>query len=405
MRNSQPLRMTAQEASVNPKSRSVEWTAGALASSMPVLHRTDVCSKVYDWFADNTEPAAAIVDDDGRVLGIVNRLRFFARYAKRYFPELYGKRSIVQLANANPLIVDENMPVSELAATLVLEWPDALRECFVVTRQGRYLGIGTSESLVRCKVAILTAREEELKSALLSATDANQTKSHFLALMSHELRTPLNAIIGFSEVLFQELFGPLGGERYREYAKDIHGAGRHLLAIINDILDLSKAEAGKLDLSFEAIDVPALLDDCVRMVVSRARDQGIIIDIKARNDLPAFHADSLRIKQVLLNLLSNAIKFTPKGGRVLVEADLGLNGGFVFTVSDTGIGMAPETIPMALQPFRRISSPYASNVEGTGLGLSLIKSLTEQHAGDLAIESALNKGTVVRLTFPPERTL
>ena len=369
-----------------------QWTAGALASYMPPLPAAKTCSDVFEWFAENsTQPAAAVVDGDNRVIGIVNRLRFLARYARRFVPELYGKRPILELANAKPLIVDESVAVSELAATLVLEWPDALRECFVVTRQGRYLGIGTSEALVRCKVDILVAREKELKAALLIATDASQTKSHFLALMSHELRTPLNAIIGFSEILNKETFGPLSA-RYREYAGDIHGAGRHLLALINDILDLSKAEAGKLDLQPEAIDIFALVEDCVRLVAGRARDQRLRLDMHVARDLPQLYGDALRIKQVLLNLLTNAIKFTPEGG-------------FVLSVSDTGIGMAPEMIPIALEPFRQIASPFARDVEGTGLGLSLVKLLTEQHGGEIAIDSTLNQGTTVFVRLPASRTL
>jgi two-component system cell cycle sensor histidine kinase PleC len=382
------------------------WTAGALASPMPVFHAAKTCSEVFDWFTENSaQAAAAVVDSDSHVVGIVNRLRFLARYAQRFAPELYGKCSIMKLANARPLIVDENVPVLELATTLTLECPDALRECFVVTRGGRYLGIGTSEGLVRCKMEILGARESELKSALLLATDASKTKSHFLALMSHELRTPLNAIIGFSEILSGEMYGPLGGDRYREYASDIHGAGRHLLALINDILDLSKAEAGKLDLHLEAVDIAALIADCVRLTSERAREQSVRVAVRAAPDLPALHADALRVKQVILNLLTNAIKFTLAGGDVEVTAEIGREGGFVVSVRDTGIGMAPEMIPIALEPFRQIASPFTRNVEGTGLGLSLVKVLTEQHGGEVAIESTPSLGTMVRLRFPASRTL
>jgi two-component system cell cycle sensor histidine kinase PleC len=382
------------------------WTAGALASPMPIVHTSKTCSEVFDWFtANSTQPAAAVVDNENRVIGIANRLRFLARYAQRFAPELYGKCSIMKLANARPLIIDENVSVLDLATTLTLEYPDALRECFVVTRAGRYLGIGTSEALVRCKMEILGARENELKSALLIATDASKTKSHFLALMSHELRTPLNAIIGFSEILAAQMYGPLGADRYREYACDIHGAGRHLLALINDILDLSKAEAGKLDLHLEAIDVATLIADCVRLTSERAREQSVQVAVRAAPDLPALHADALRVKQVILNLLTNAIKFTLAGGDVEVAAEIGREGEFLLSVRDTGIGMAPESIPVALEPFRQIASPFTRNVEGTGLGLSLVKVLTEQHGGEIAIESAPSQGTMVRLRFPASRTL
>jgi two-component system cell cycle sensor histidine kinase PleC len=310
----------------------------------------------------------------------------------------------MRLANPKPLIVDERVTVAELGVTLALDWPDALRECFVVTRNGRYLGIGTCEAFVRCKVELLTLRESELKTALLRATDANQTKSNFLALMSHELRTPLNAIIGFSELLMTQSFGPIGNERYRGYAADIHGAGRHLLMLINEILDISKAEAGKLELHPEWIDVSALIDECLRLVSGRAHDQHILIGSSAPADLPPLYADPLRIKQILLNLLSNAVKFTPAGGSVEVTAELDSSGVLVLAVRDTGVGMHPESIPLALEPFRQIASPMSRNVEGTGLGLSLSKVLIEQHGGELDIESALNKGTKVSLRFPASRT-
>jgi two-component system cell cycle sensor histidine kinase PleC len=382
------------------------WVAGALASPLPTFPSNKTCSDVFDWFtANSTHPAIAVVDDGGHVVAIANRLRFLARYAQRYAPELYGKSSITKLANTRPLIVDENTPVMELAAKLTIEWPDALRECFVVTRGGIYLGIGTSEGLVRCKMEILAARESELRSALLSATDANKTKSHFLALMSHELRTPLNAIIGFSEVLAGELYGPLGEDRYREYATDIHGAGRHLLALINDILDLSKAEAGKLDLHEEDIDIAALIADCVRLTAERAREQGVETAVRAAPALPLLHADALRIKQIVLNLLTNAIKFTPSGGSVDITAQIEQRGEFVIGVRDTGIGIAPEMIPIALQPFRQIASPFTRNVEGTGLGLYLVKLLTEQHGGSIALESTPGVGTLVHLRFPAARAV
>jgi two-component system, cell cycle sensor histidine kinase PleC len=293
------------------------------------------------------------------------------------------------------------MPAADLGATVVFEQPDALIECFVVTENDRYFGIATGEALMRCKVDLLVAHQEDLKQALARLSEASKAKSNFLALMSHELRTPLNAIIGFSEVIAGELFGP-GSDRYRSYAGDIHGAGRHLLALINDILDLSKAEAGKLDLHCEAIDVALLVKDCVKLINDKARAQGNRIQTHFSPDLPLLFADELRLKQILLNLLSNAVKFT-EGGAVTVSAELGSQGAFVLSVRDTGVGMAPETIPIALEPFRQIDSALARKFEGTGLGLSLVKTLVERHDGRLEIESALNQGTTVRVIFPAGR--
>lgn len=374
--------------------------AGDLAEPLPAFHHDMTCAEVYERFHQpGAQIAAAVVDGENRVRGIVNRLRFLARYAQRYVPELFGKQSIFRLANAEPLMVDESMPVAELGAMITLDRPDALRECFVVTRRGHYLGVGTSEALVRSKVALLLSREAQLRAALLGAESADRTKNNFLALMSHELRTPLNAIIGFSEVLSGDMLGPQGAPRYREYAKDIHCAGRHLLALINDILDLSKAEAGHLEIHPEPVALEALFGGCVRLMQERANSQGVSVSVRVDSVLPPLMADPLRMKQILLNLMSNAVKFTPRGGTIAVSAACD-DAGLVIAVSDTGIGIAPEMIPVALEPFRQIASPLSRKVEGTGLGLSLVKSLTEQQGGSLSIESAPNEGTTVRLRFP-----
>jgi two-component system cell cycle sensor histidine kinase PleC len=275
----------------------------------------------------------------------------------------------------------------------------------VVTRRGRYLGIGTGEALLRDKVRLLQAREQELSRALKAETRANSAKSDFLALMSHELRTPLNAIIGFSEVLGTEMLGPLGHPRYREYANDVHGAGRHLLALINDILDLSKAAAGKFELNCEEIAPADIIEECLKLTRGKAHEGKLRLNAELTPGLPNLMVDRLRFKQVLLNLCSNAIKFTPPGGHVRLTADQTEDGSFLLSVRDTGIGMTAEQIPLALEPFRQISSPFARNIEGTGLGLALVKALVEGHDGVLAIESEVGKGTVVKIILPPARTV
>lgn len=383
-----------------------EWRAGHLALAMPAFPVSMNCAEAYERFRLAPDLAAvAVVDDGQHVVGLVNRLKFLAHYAQRYVPELYGRRSILQLSNRDPFLVDEDTPITELATMITFDHPEALRECFVVTRGGRYLGIGTSEALVRAKVSLLMVREKQLHKALVAAQDAYRSKSAFLALMSHELRTPLNAIIGFSEVLSCELFGPLGSTRYTGYAKDIHDAGKHLLNLINDILDLSKAEAGRLELGCEIFALPDFLDDCLRFVSGRAQSSHLSLDYTVPAGFPQIDADRLRLKQILLNLLSNAVKFTLPGGSIRVDVRLAADGGIIIAVADTGIGMAPEAIPQALEPFRQIASPLSRKVEGTGLGLSLVKTLTELHGGRLVIQSALDVGTTVELHFPPSRTV
>ena len=384
-----------------------DMTAGALAVPTPALSERTTCGEVYAWFAEHpAAPAAAILDSrTGEVLGLINRFIFFARYAERYAPELFARKSILKLANRNPLVVDTGVQLADLGATLLVENPDALVECFVVTRNGRYLGVGTGEALLKGQVRLLQAREEQLSRALSAETRANTAKSDFLALMSHELRTPLNAIIGFSEVLGTEMFGPLGHARYREYANDVHGAGKHLLALINDILDLSKAAAGKFELACEEISPADVINECLRLTRGKAHEGGLRMTCEMGPCLPNLMVDRLRFKQVLLNLCSNAVKFTPPGGSVHVTARQSEDGGFVLAVRDTGIGMSPEQIPVALEPFRQVASPFARNAEGTGLGLALVKSLIECHDGKLEIESALHRGTTVSLILPPERTV
>jgi two-component system cell cycle sensor histidine kinase PleC len=384
-----------------------DLTAGMLAARTPALSERTTCGEVFDWFlAHPAVPAAAILNSQtGTVLGLVNRLIFFASYAKQYVPELFSRKSILKLANRTPLVVDGEVRLADLGATLLVENPDALIECFVVTRRGRYLGVGTGEALLTGKMRLLQAREEQLSHALKAETRANAAKSDFLALMSHELRTPLNAIIGFSEVLGTEMLGPIGQPRYREYANDIHGAGRYLLALINDILDLSKAAAGKFELDCEEIAPADIVAECLRLTRGKAHEGGLRLTSELAPGLPNLVVDRLRFKQALLNLCSNAIKFTPPGGTVHVSADVAKDGGFVLAVRDSGIGMTPEQIPVALEPFRQVASPFARNAEGTGLGLALVKSLIECHDGRLEIESALHKGTTVRLILPPERTV
>jgi PAS domain S-box-containing protein len=247
--------------------------------------------------------------------------------------------------------------------------------------------------------------EDALREAKEAAEAANKTKSEILANMSHELRTPLNAIIGFSDIIQREAFGLVGERRYLDYARDIHDSGAHLLALINDILDVSKAEAGRIELLEGLVDVTELFDSCVRLVRARADEAHVTIEAHPTDRLPKLHADGLRLKQVLLNLLSNGIKFTPAGGRVTLDAHLGDHQKFVIRVTDTGIGMSSEDIPKALSPFGQLESTRARRYPGTGLGLPLSKALIELHGGELSIESEAGKGTTVIVTLPAARVM
>ena len=242
---------------------------------------------------------------------------------------------------------------------------------------------------------------QHLYLAKIGAETANRTKSEFLANMSHELRTPLNAIIGFSDVMQRGIFGPLS-ERYRGYGADIFNSGTHLLGLINEILDLSKLEAGQFELYEENVDLADTIEASMRLVEPQAEKSKIRLSKAIDEDFSLIHADERRMRQVFINLLSNAVKFTPDGGRVLVSS-FRTKAGLAIAVSDTGIGMAPEEIPKALEPFGQIDSKISRNYEGTGLGLPLAKHLIELHGGTLTIKSEVNVGTTVTIVLPPER--
>jgi len=243
---------------------------------------------------------------------------------------------------------------------------------------------------------------EELDIARKEAEAANSAKSHLLANVSHELRTPLNAILGFSEILAGEMLGPLG-ERYRDYAKDIHDSGLHLLSIIDDLLDLSKIEAGRLNLSEDIVDVVELFDTVSRFVRERASSAGLTMSIDLPADMPALKADRRAMRQVLLNLLSNSVKFTPAGGHIALEAIREPCGGIGFRVRDNGIGIAAGDIHRAMEPFGLINSSLSRRHTGTGLGLPITRALVELHCGRFELTSEPGVGTTATVYLPADR--
>jgi signal transduction histidine kinase len=246
--------------------------------------------------------------------------------------------------------------------------------------------------------------EATMAHAWAQAELANRSKSEFLANMSHELRTPLNAIIGFSEILSGEHLGAMSNARYLEYSHDIHSSGLHLLSIINDVLDMSKIEAGKLEIHEDEVAVGPLLASVARMVSERARETRVELAVAPPDAGLTIWADERAMKQCLLNLLSNAVKFSDAGGHVSASAGLDPDGRAVFTIADDGIGMSPEDLERALQPFGQAKSATTRAYGGTGLGLPITKGLVEAHGGRLEIESRLGHGTRIRVVFPVERT-
>ena len=246
---------------------------------------------------------------------------------------------------------------------------------------------------------------EDVHAARMQAEAASQAKSEFLANMSHELRTPLNAIIGFSDLMRSELLGPIGNETYAGYVADIHFSGRHLLDIINDILDVARHESGKMELNEDDLAVEEIVDEALRLVAPQAlRGKVNLIWMPPAPALPQLRCDRVRVRQMLLNILSNAIKFTEPDGSVEIRGEAA-GGGLDLVVRDTGIGIEPDDISRIMTPFGQIAPVYTRNHQGMGLGLVLTKALIERHGGRLSLYSAPAVGTTVRLSFPAERVL
>ncbi len=264
------------------------------------------------------------------------------------------------------------------------------------------LGLGAEKDTLFSALQEANAKHDE---ARRRAEEANLAKSRFLATMSHELRTPLNAILGFSEVMKSELFGPHAVEQYKEYSNDIHSSGQHLLNIINEILDLSRIEAGRYELQEEPVDLAATVDDCRHMLELRARAKSITMRAMLESGLPRLWADERAIRQIAINLLANAIKFTPQGGEITVKVGWTASGGQYVAIRDTGPGIPEDELPTVLESFGRGSMAIKTAEQGTGLGLPIVQGLIDLHGGQFDLRSKLREGTEVVAIFPAGRVM
>jgi signal transduction histidine kinase len=364
--------------------------------------RDKAMAEVIEEFAHSTtpQPRSAFIAVDGHTI------------FRTMYPSIASQQSCVDCHNQ--LQGDEgHWQLNDVMGAFSVDVPAGpfLRRNLLQSA-GMGLGIFTALSTVSLWIALLyfhRLREREaafltVQRAKEEAEAASRSKSEFLANMSHELRTPLNAIIGFSDVMAGEKFGPLGNARYVQYVHDVGDSGRHLLSLINDVLDISKVECGKLDLHEETVDLAEIIDGCIRLMRERAEAAQISLTAEVAAPLPQLWADDRRIKQVVLNLVSNAVKFTPAGGSVSVRASADKDG-LRFAVSDSGIGMDAAGIELALRPFGQVDSSLARKYSGTGLGLPLSKAIAELHGGTLEIASRPGEGTVVTVALPPHRII
>ncbi|MGN6549635.1 MAG: ATP-binding protein, partial [Pararhizobium sp.] len=247
--------------------------------------------------------------------------------------------------------------------------------------------------------------EEDLRAAKRAAEEASSHKSEFLARVSHEIRTPLNAIVGFSEMMAEQRFGPLGSPRYLEYAHDIGRSGKHVLDIVNDLLDISKIEAGAMEIDFAAVALNDAVAEAVSLLQPQANSQRVIIRTSFSFSVPDVVADARSIRQIALNLLSNAIRFTPAGGQIVVSTAYEPSGSVVLRIRDTGIGMTHSELEQAMKPFRQVSGATRRRGDGTGLGLPLTKAMVEANRAQFEIRSSPGEGTLIEIVFPSQRVL
>jgi len=376
-------------------------TIGTVAVPLPSVPPTMRCEDVDRRFQADPDLGTIAVVEHGRPVGLINRYDLITHLSRDFGRALFARKPVADLMDRNPLVVESTTSVDKLESLIADEHQSALLRGFIVTRAGVYYGVGTALLLLQLGMARSERRSRALERARQQAEEASLSKTRFLANMSHELRTPLNAIIGFAEVIQKEMLGPLGNARYGEYVDDILSSGQHLLSLINNILDMSKIESGSWRIQPEMLDPVDVLETSLRVFRERAVSRGLRLSLQIDPGLSEGFVDRQALRQIMLNLVSNAIKFTAAGGTVEIGAEALAEGGFRIRVSDTGIGIAAENIPVVLAPFGQVENDLTRKYEGTGLGLPLVKSLVELHGGRFELDSRLGEGTTVRAYFPP----
>lgn len=358
---------------------------------------------------DTATDGVIVLDETGRILSLNRSAEALFGYDQR---EVVGDAITVLLAPESHIVALGYL--EGLRSPGVASLLNDGREVLGRVRQGGAIPlfmtmgrVGDAQDRKFCAVlrdiTAFKKAEGELIGAKRAAEEASAQKSDLLAKISHEIRTPLNAIIGFAEVMLEERFGPIGNERYKEYLKDVHASGAHVISLVNDLLDLAKIEAGRLELAFTSVDLNSIVSSCFTLLQPQAARERIVMRTSVAVKLPPVVADERSVRQIVLNLVSNAIKFTDAGGQVIVSTALTDRGEVAFRVRDTGIGMSEAEVEAALEPFRQLAT--ARKRGGTGLGLPLTKALVEANRGALQISSHPNEGTLVEVIFPPTRVL
>jgi len=371
-----------------------------LASSAPTIGAETTRATVLESFRGNTAlPLLPVTDSAGVIYGVVERDHLLSVFAQPLWFDVYFKRSIQPLMNRTPLIVDEATPLDDIKRLITAGHDDAIESGFLITRHGRFLGIGTMARLLELTVEQAHRRLQQLDEARRAAEFAAASRARFLATMSHELRTPLNAIIGFSDLLLQQPDSGRHAPQLGDYLGDIRGSGQHLLDLINNILDYSKLEAGALTLSPAPFHLDGMLQSAIGVVRGQAACRDIDLEIEGPSHVDLL-ADERRLRQVVINLLSNAVKFSPPGAKVAIRAGCDLAGSPVIEVRDHGIGIASADLERVFEPFTQVESHLNRKNEGTGLGLSLSRQIVSLHGGALRLESTLGEGTVAIMTLP-----
>jgi PAS domain S-box-containing protein len=390
--------------------RAIEPEANALIAVLEAeLSRTEAETRELHAILDTATDGVAVLDHKGRILSL-----------NRAGEALFGfEQNEVAGESITSLLAPESHSaaldyLSGLQANGVASVLNDGREIVGRAKQGGsipvFMTLGRLQAGGETKFCAVLRdmtpwkrAESELRDARREAERVSALKSDFLAKMSHEIRTPLNAILGFAEVIMEERFGPIGNERYKDYLKDIHASGAHVMSLINDLLDLSKIEAGKLELNFTSVEANRIVSESVNLMQPQANRERVIIRQSLAPHLPMIVADERALRQIVLNLVSNAIKFNEAGGQVIISTALTDAGHAVIRIRDTGIGMSESDVKTALEPFRQLATTRQTT--GTGLGLPLTKALVEANRASFVIRSQKNNGTLVEVTFPPTRVL